>query len=241
MEPNHHQPSPHATTSHATNYAPPLDVSTEQQLDCPTYSPEVCFYAFQESNNQHWATLGLSMPDSSPPNSRATESTVVAEGSGVVSSTRATAYEVLAQRPYQAKRRYHCQPPITFRTSSTPYIKLSDALSGNVAHLLDRDENVFSQYHHDLSQKQSLRLEFLHCGPFERQINVRNPAHNSSLSITKGKLAEKIAREIFDYMLRHRAGPLGQSSLNIGPGTRDFESRCSGFCPRVDRELQHIL
>ncbi len=37
------------------------------------------------------------------------------------------------------------------------------------------------------------------CRSYERQINVRNPA-NGFLSITKGKISEKIAREIHDYM-----------------------------------------
>ncbi|KAI0646897.1 hypothetical protein C8Q79DRAFT_593368 [Trametes meyenii] len=223
LERDHYQPPPRATTSDAANYVLPSDMPAEQQLEESTYSAEACFHAFQESSNQHWATLGLSMPNSSPPSFAPAAESLATEGSTLVASSRPAAYEVLVQRPYQAKRQFRRRPPIAFQTSSAPYIKLSDALSGDVTHLLDRDENVFTQYHQDLSQKQSLRLEFLHCSPFERQINVRNPAHNSSHSITKGKLAEKIAREIFDYMLRHRAGHMGQLSLNIGPGTRGFE------------------
>lgn len=67
------------------------------------------------------------------------------------------AYELLPQQEYVAKRRFHPKPPILFRTWTTPYVKLADALSGNVALLLDRDEAVFSGDH--LSQKQSVRLE----------------------------------------------------------------------------------
>lgn len=37
------------------------------------------------------------------------------------------------------------------------------------------------------------------CRPYERQINVRAPS-SGFRSITKGKLAEKIAREMHDYM-----------------------------------------
>lgn len=37
------------------------------------------------------------------------------------------------------------------------------------------------------------------CRSYERQINVRSPS-SGFRSITKGKLAEKIAREMHDYM-----------------------------------------
>ncbi len=67
------------------------------------------------------------------------------------------AYELLPQQEYVAKRRFHPKPPVLFRTWSTPYVKLADALAGNVALLLGRDEAVLPEDH--LSQKQSLRLE----------------------------------------------------------------------------------
>lgn len=132
-------------------------------------------------------------------------------------------FELLPQREYVAKRRFEPKPPIIFRTWTQPYVRLADAFAGNVTLLQGRDEAVFSGDH--LSQKQSLRLEvcasatsrsarsarnsradasgafgqIVGCRSYERQINVRTPA-NSFRSITKAKLAEKIAREIFDYM-----------------------------------------
>ena len=44
--------------------------------------------------------------------------------------------------------------------------------------------------------------------PYEKQINVRNPA-NPTRSISRSKLAEKIAKEIFEFMKVGRCGPPG--------------------------------
>ncbi len=135
-------------------------------------------------------------------------------------SVLAIAYYDLPQRDYVAKRRFQPKSPILFRTQTTEYIRLFDALQGTLHGLLGPDDAVFSG--DNLSQKQSIRLEvrrvqFLRCvtvhdcflahqivgcPSFERQINVRNPANNGK-SITRAKVAEKIAKEIADYMKVH--------------------------------------
>ena len=68
-----------------------------------------------------------------------------------------TPYYLLPQQPYIAKRKYQPQGPIVFRTATTGYISLLDAMNGNLAQLLDGDVSVFSG--DNLSQKQSIRLE----------------------------------------------------------------------------------
>ncbi|KAH9901224.1 hypothetical protein C8Q73DRAFT_235294 [Cubamyces lactineus] len=207
------------------------------------WTPEACLHSYQAANDQYWREHGLTMTHSSFTLSNGQSSNVAL--AAVPSTYRArrdgAAYEILPQRPYIAKRRFEPRPPIAFRTASEPFIRLADALAGNVRNLQGRDEPVFSQDHlpqqqqfrpeiqgpdepstlqDHLTQKQSLRLELVNCRSYERQINVRNPAH-SSHSITKGRLAEKIAREIFDYFNRHQADPLGSPLL--GPGARGFE------------------
>ncbi|KAI0664973.1 hypothetical protein C8Q70DRAFT_23410 [Cubamyces menziesii] len=208
------------------------------------WTPEACLQGYQAANDQYWREHGLTMTHSSftLANGSSSSNVALAAVPGTYRARRdGTPYEILPQRQYIAKRRFDPRPPITFRTASEPYIRLADALAGNVRNLQGRDEPVFSQEHllhqqplhveipgldeqsasqDHLTQKQSLRLELVNCRSYERQINVRNPAH-SSHSITKGRLAEKIAREIFDYFNRHQADPLGSPLL--GPGARGFE------------------
>ena len=52
-----------------------------------------------------------------------------------------------------------------------------------------------------------LRAQVVGVKPFEKQINVRNPASQAH-SITRSKLAEKIAKEIYAFM-QVRARPFG--------------------------------
>ncbi|KAI0831133.1 hypothetical protein BC628DRAFT_1352418 [Trametes gibbosa] len=193
------------------------------------WTPEACLTAFEAANDQYWSEHGLSMTHSG-----LTDPALAAHGGATGASSASLVQdrplEVLPQREYVAKRRFQPKPPIVFRTWSQPYVRLADALAGNVAALLGRDDTVFSEDH--LSQKQSLRLEIVGCRSYERQINVRSPP-NSSRSITKGKLAEKIAREMFDYMNRHQQGPFGLPRLNLGPGTAGFENL-------VLLELRHV-
>ncbi|KAH9854065.1 hypothetical protein C2E23DRAFT_914277 [Lenzites betulinus] len=198
----------------------PTDSTPEAQGSQGTlqWTPEACLTAFEAANDQYWREYGLSMTHSA-----LTNPALAAGGATQASSAAGVQdrpFDVLPQQEYVAKRRFEPKPPVLFRTWSQPYIKLADALAGNVAALQGRDDAVFSEDH--LSQKQSLRLEIVGCRSYERQINVRAPA-NSFHSITKGKLAEKIAREIFDYMNRCQQGPFGLPRLYLGPGTAGFE------------------
>ncbi|KAH9946255.1 uncharacterized protein BXZ73DRAFT_95757 [Epithele typhae] len=140
----------------------------------------------------------------------------------------AAPFYLLPQREYIAKRRYQPESPIVFRTTTTGYVSLLDAMNGNLAQLLDADVSVFSG--DNLSQKQSIRLEIVELKSFERQINVRNPA-NHTHSITRSKLAEKVAKEIFDYMKRQQS--FGDPAFGLGPGTQGFERL-------VLLELRHV-
>ncbi|OJT01611.1 hypothetical protein TRAPUB_7953 [Trametes pubescens] len=204
------------------------------------WTPEDYLAAFEAANDQYWREHGLSMMHSSHTTSVSVPAAQGTAAPGAPSTSAAQPhtqavqdrayYELLPQQEYVAKRRFQPKPPVLFRTWSTPYVKLADALTGNVALLLGRDEAVLPEDH--LSQKQSLRLEIVGCRSYERQINVRNPA-NGFRSITKGKLAEKIAREIHDYMNRHQSAPFGLPRLGLGPGTAGFERL-------VLLELRHV-
>lgn len=66
-------------------------------------------------------------------------------------------YHLLPQQGYVAKRRYQPQAPIVFRTTTTGYLTLLDAMNGQLASLIDGDATVFTD--DNLSQKQSIRLE----------------------------------------------------------------------------------
>ncbi|KAI9064262.1 hypothetical protein FKP32DRAFT_1685624 [Trametes sanguinea] len=180
-----------------------------------TWTAEECLRSYQAANEQYWAEHGLSMTH--PSTSMGQSAT---HASPTLFAVQGTAYEVLPQRDYIAKRQFQPRASVIFRTANEPFIRLADALAGNIAGLLGRDEPVFSQAH--LTQKQSLRLEIVGSRSYERQINVRSPAHGSS-SITKGRLAEKIARELFEYLARYQVTPLVvSSSITLGQGTRDF-------------------
>ncbi|KAI0709022.1 hypothetical protein C8Q76DRAFT_741905 [Earliella scabrosa] len=129
----------------------------------------------------------------------------------------------LLQRPYESRRRFSQKPAISFRTTNgLNYVRLEDALNGRLTCLEGAEDEVFSG-DADLSQKQSLRLEIIgpECRPWERQINVRNPA-NRTRSVTRARLAEKVAKEIYDYMKR-LTGSLGEPALGLGPELRGFE------------------
>ncbi|OSD01677.1 hypothetical protein PYCCODRAFT_1369048 [Trametes coccinea BRFM310] len=178
------------------------------------WSAEECLRSYQAANEQYWNEHGLSMTHPSPSMGQSGATT---HGQPTLSAV--TAFEVLPQHDYVAKRQFQPRPSIVFRTATEPFIRLADALAGNIAGLLGRDEAVFSQAH--LTQKQSLRLEIVGSRSYERQINVRSPAHGSS-SITKGRLAEKIARELFEYFARYQVAPLVSSNVSLRQGTRDF-------------------
>ncbi|KAI0361921.1 hypothetical protein OH77DRAFT_1416106 [Trametes cingulata] len=182
-----------------------------------TWTAEACLAAFQAANDQYWAEHNLSMTHSALLNVSQTPATA---SPPTLTTPAYPSYELLPQRKYVAKRRFRPEPPILFRTASAPYVKLVDALSGKVGDLNGGDDAVLLGEH--LTQKQSLRLEIAGHMSFERQINVRSPS-NSFRPITKARLAEKLAREIYDYMNRHQNEPLGATHLNVGPGTRGFE------------------
>ncbi|RDX48301.1 hypothetical protein OH76DRAFT_1352685 [Lentinus brumalis] len=178
-------------------------------------TPELYYQAQQEAYERYWRQLGLRMNHSQPPTPGGSSH---AQQHGQA-SVLAIAYYDLPQRDYVAKRRFQPKSPILFRTQTTEYIRLFDALQGTLHGLLGPDDAVFSG--DNLSQKQSIRLEIVGCPSFERQINVRNPANNGK-SITRAKVAEKIAKEIADYMKRHTV-PLGEPSLGLGPGMQGYE------------------
>ncbi|KAI0336361.1 hypothetical protein GY45DRAFT_1341943 [Cubamyces sp. BRFM 1775] len=182
------------------------------------WTAEAYLREYQAANDQYWRENRLTMTHSSLTNGQSSNVALAAVPGTYRARRDGAGYEILPQRQYIAKRRFEPRPPITFGTASEPFIRLADALAGDVRSLQGRDEPVFSQDH--LPQQQPSHLELVNCRSYERQINVRNPAH-SSHSITKGRLAEKIAREIFDYFNRHQADPLGSPLL--GPGARGFE------------------
>ncbi|KAI0781103.1 hypothetical protein BD413DRAFT_462744, partial [Trametes elegans] len=177
-----------------------------------TWTPEACLLGYQAANDQYWREHGLHMGHSTV--TVATPPTSVWSASASTFGpppAHADAYELLPQRRYVARRRFEPQARIEFKTSDAPYVKLADALAGNIAHLHGRDDRVFSEEH--LTQKQSLRLEIVNLKPYERQINVRNTA-NGFRSITRGRLAEKIARELYDYVNKNQ--PVSDSRLDSG-------------------------
>ncbi|KAI0374717.1 hypothetical protein BV20DRAFT_1032804 [Pilatotrama ljubarskyi] len=180
------------------------------------WDADACLAAFQGANDRYWAEHGLSMAHSVITSA----ARPAAASLGAAIPLIQPSYEVLPQRTYVAKRHFQRKPPIPFRTAFTPYVKLVDALTGNVWHLNDGEDAVFLGEH--LTQKQSLRLEIVGQMSFERQINVRSPS-GSFRSITRAKLAEKIAKEVFDYMNRRQRSSFGPPSFNMGPGTRGFE------------------
>ncbi|KAI0807181.1 hypothetical protein C8Q74DRAFT_1362716 [Fomes fomentarius] len=167
--------------------------------------PQEILAQFQRENEEYWRQHGLRMP---------------AHHLQVSQSGRAP-YQILPQIRYESKRYFQPLPAITFVTSTTNYVRLRDTMNGQLANLQRAEDLVFFG-DDSLSQKQSLRLEIVGCRHYEKQINVRNPANNSR-SITRAKLAEKVAKEIYDYMGRNQTGPLGDPSLGLGPGTRGFE------------------
>ncbi|RPD65970.1 hypothetical protein L226DRAFT_566456 [Lentinus tigrinus ALCF2SS1-7] len=158
-------------------------------------TPEMIYRAQQEMYARYWRDNRLVMNHAEPPVLPLPQGPFHGsqEGQGNV---LAAPYHDLPQREYVAKRRFQPKYPILFRTQTTGYIRLIEALQGTLQ-LLGPDDAVFSG--DNLSQKQSIRLEIVSCPSYERQINVRNPA-NHGKSVTRAKLAEKIAKEIADYM-----------------------------------------
>ncbi|KAI0747960.1 hypothetical protein C8Q80DRAFT_705330 [Daedaleopsis nitida] len=181
------------------------------------WTPEVCLAGYQRTDEQYWRNRGLTMPVDhcrasglshyTGPSYRANHA---AEG-----QQSTLPYRILSQQRYISKRRFQEKPPILFRTTGSNYVRLVDAMNGNPTGLEGPDDAVFSDDNLK-SQKQSIRLEVLGCQSleseqepntlvvngcksFERQINVRNPANNAR-SITRAKLAEKLAKEIYEFM-----------------------------------------
>ncbi|KAI0637133.1 hypothetical protein C8Q77DRAFT_1207248 [Trametes polyzona] len=213
------------------NQAHPIEYNAESDAGASqesAWTAEACLAAYEAANDQYWREHGLSMAHASFTNQASAPAAPTGSSAGCAAAN--TPYEVLPQRVYIAKRRFEPKPPVAFRTWSKPYLKLADALAGNVAALQGREDGVFSEDH--LSQKQSLRLEIVESRSYERQINVRSPA-NSFRSITRGKLAEKIAREIFEYLNRCQRVSYGPPGLTLGPGTAGFERL-------VLLELRHV-
>ncbi|TBU47949.1 hypothetical protein BD309DRAFT_389448 [Dichomitus squalens] len=197
------------------------------------WTPEQCLAAYQTSNDQYWVDHGLTMnhsglpsypSQSSTPSASQTRRATSGDHGSLPTGGWSQPFRILPQEDYLARRRYQRQAPILFRASPVVgYVRLSDfynpPVHSNPPLLEGGDDTVFSG--DNLSQKQSIRLEIQGCKSYERQINVRNPANNAR-SITRRKLAEKIAKEIYDFMRRHQQTTFGDPSLGLGPGADDF-------------------
>ncbi|PIL23840.1 hypothetical protein GSI_13591 [Ganoderma sinense ZZ0214-1] len=206
------------------------------------WTPETCLEMYQTANERYWADHGLRMTHSGLPSYPSQASTSSAGQLQRASMTGyypirglSQMYRILPQEDYVATRRYQPQNPIIFRAGpSVGYVRLVDFYpsytAATMAPLEGGEDTVFSE--DNLSQKQSIRLHINGCRPYEKQINVRNPSNNLR-SITRRKLAEKVAKEIHDDFMSRLQTMIGDPSLGLGPGA-------SGFDRLVLIELRHV-
>ncbi|KAI1787889.1 hypothetical protein LXA43DRAFT_675826 [Ganoderma leucocontextum] len=229
----HHAAGGNAIPSYSPDrghgYEPQQDASDSADV---LWTPERCLAVYQTTNDRYWADHGITMNHSGAP-SYPPQATMPSGGQFHNTSTpvhypsprSSQLYRILPQEEYIAKRRYQPQAPILFRASpSVGFVRLADFYSSYTAvstpPLEGGDDAVFSE--ENLSQKQSIRLQINGCRPYEKQINVRNPSNNLK-SITRRKLAEKVAKEIHDGFMSRMQTTFGDSSLELGPGTNGFE------------------
>nr|VWO98638.1 Mevalonyl-coenzyme A hydratase sidH (EC (Siderophore biosynthesis protein H) [Ganoderma boninense] len=232
-----HRSAGHTISGHG--YQPQQGASDTPDI---LWTPERCLEMYQTANERYWADHGLRMNHSSTPSYSLQESTSMAGQFQRASVTgyypnpgSAQIYRVLPQEDYVATRRYQPQNPIIFRASpSVGYVRLADFHPSYTAAVIPPleggEDTVFSE--DNLSQKQSIRLHINGCRPYEKQINVRNPSNNLK-SITRRKLAEKVAKEICDDFMSRSQTIIGDPSLALGPGAK-------GFDRLVLIELRHV-
>lgn len=122
--------------------------------------PQQILAQFQRGNEEYWRQHGLRMPEHHLQVGQVRlrrASGVVISIEDLVQGGRAR-YQILPQIRYESKRYFQPLPAITFVTATTNYVRLEDAMNGQLANLQRAEDLVFFG-DDSLSQKQSLRLE----------------------------------------------------------------------------------